>query len=67
MTLESNRFTGTVPSELGRLSLLEDLKLGSNGLIGEVPIQVCDLFAGGRLQQVFVDCDDVACTCCANC
>jgi hypothetical protein len=66
MALESNRFTGTVPSELGRLSLLGDLKLTSNSLTGGVPIEVCDL-TGGRLQSLFVDCNEVVCTCCNNC
>ena len=56
-----------MPSELGSLSLLGDLKLDSNMLTGVLPDEVCDLTAGGRLQGLFVDCNEVVCTCCNNC
>jgi hypothetical protein len=62
-------FTGTVPSELGKLSHLWFLKLEVNGLTGGVPIEVCDLVqtGPGRLQTLTVDCNEVVCTCCESC
>ena len=68
MSLRFNNLDGTVPSELGRLDRLKDLKLDSNLITGEIPFEICQL-AGGEQPElvVLVDCNEVTCSCCSEC
>ena len=66
LNLDYNDLSGAIPSELGGLNRLEMLKLNANELRGRIPGQVCDL-TFFSLQELFVDCKQVFCTCCNNC
>lgn len=41
--LNGNAFSGTVPSEMGSLSILQELQLHSNRLIGTIPEEIGNL------------------------
>ena len=43
LNLSSNNFTGTIPSSLGNLSLLESLDFSKNNLSGRIPQQLASL------------------------
>mmetsp|Transcript_14609 Transcript_14609/g.18907 ORF Transcript_14609/g.18907 Transcript_14609/m.18907 type:complete len:285 (-) Transcript_14609:12-866(-) len=43
LNMQSNKFTGTLPSQLGRLTSLVRLKLGWNEFHGEIPSQLGEL------------------------
>ena len=42
-------FSGTLPSEIGNLSLLSDFHLGTNKISGAIPDEVADLSDLGKL------------------
>jgi hypothetical protein len=66
LTLTSNQLTGPVPSELGQLQTLSDLRLGTNyGLTGVLPSAICAIPNLDEIQvmeQTGVDCGE--CTKC---
>jgi hypothetical protein len=44
---DANDLSGTIPTELGLLKSLEELRLEDNSLLtGTIPSEVCDLLAG---------------------
>jgi Leucine-rich repeat (LRR) protein len=47
--LQENFFSGSIPSWIGSLSLLEHLNLGMNEFSGVLPIEICDLVNLERL------------------
>jgi hypothetical protein len=61
LSLFDNLLTGTIPTQLQRLTGLENLYLDTNDLVGPVP--VCDL----NLVEFWTDCDEVKCSCCTTC
>ncbi|PPS12469.1 hypothetical protein GOBAR_AA08174 [Gossypium barbadense] len=46
--LHGNHFTGTIPESIGKLTLLKDLNLNSNKLVGLIPISLANM----RLQNL---------------
>ncbi|EJK43637.1 hypothetical protein THAOC_37900 [Thalassiosira oceanica] len=62
--LDNNDFSGAIPTELGLLKKLKTMHLHSSKLTGEMPQEVCSLKTEYLLQDLRVDCDEVACTCC---
>ncbi|PPD77890.1 hypothetical protein GOBAR_DD25173 [Gossypium barbadense] len=46
--LHGNHFTGTIPERIGKLTLLKDLNLNSNKLVGLIPISLANM----RLQNL---------------
>ena len=56
----------TVPSELGRLSGLTQLRLQGTRLTGSIPMAMCNLTDTGKLNLLEVDCD-IDCSCCTYC
>jgi len=62
--LENNDFSGAIPIELGQLKKLRTMHLHSSKLTGEMPQEVCSLKTDFLLQDLRVDCDEVACSCC---
>ena len=59
-----------MPSQLGRLARLEELRVERNALTGPMPPGVCDLRASS-LGALSLDCGGedpaVACVCCTEC
>ena len=43
LDLSNNQLTGSIPSEIGNLTILEVLYLSGNQLTGEIPESICDL------------------------
>jgi hypothetical protein len=64
MSLKNNELSGTVPSELGRLSSLSTLTIHDNNLRGQVPSEVCNIAIFDVLKA---DCDEISCPCCTAC
>lgn len=56
----NNLLTGTVPTTLGKLSLLADFVLFDNMLTGSMPF--CDAF----LARPKIDCAEIKCSCCQS-
>ncbi len=54
--LEENGLTGSIPSELGNLSNLDDLLLSSNNLTGTIPPQLGNL---SNLEDLYLDNNDL--------
>ena len=52
LDLEDSQLTGTIPSELGSLTYLQDLSLGDNRLTGPIPEELGDL---GDLRDLYLD------------
>ncbi|MEM7127847.1 MAG: leucine-rich repeat domain-containing protein [Chloroflexota bacterium] len=51
LDLQSNQLSGTIPAEVGNLSVLEELLLFNNQLSGEIPVELGNLSA---LQQLWL-------------
>lgn len=64
--LQENSFTGSVPASFGDLSQLAILNLEGNNLRGSIPATICAL-RRQDLDELTVDCDEVACSCCTEC
>ena len=69
--ISKNRFSGTVPSEMGALKELEIFQLYDNtAMVGRMPPAVCKLVVpssvGGNLSSLIADCE-FNCTCCTSC
>lgn len=66
-----NKLSGTIPSELGRLTRLKWLRLEDNNLTGSMPTEVCSLRrSNGNLDKLEADCkNEVRCKsgCCTAC
>mmetsp|Transcript_35091 Transcript_35091/g.71841 ORF Transcript_35091/g.71841 Transcript_35091/m.71841 type:complete len:100 (-) Transcript_35091:54-353(-) len=69
--LNSNKLTGTIPSQLGDLKQLVQLSFDDNNLTGSVPHSVCEL---EKIANLAVDClftastpAQIECLCCTNC
>ena len=69
--VSGNSLTGTMPSELGELSQLQQLYAHTNDLTGTMPSEVCAMRTtkGGALQHLELDCgvNEVECSCCTRC
>lgn len=67
--LHGNNFSGSIPSELGNIEDLHEVKLAGNNFVGKVPKSLCsirgDLY--NDLNILEVDCGKVDCSCCSNC
>jgi len=64
--LNTNSFTGTIPSELGGLTNLEVLRLHDNPNLqaqSVVPTELCDLMTNKKLRVLSVDCLNIICPC----
>ena len=71
-----NQFTGTVPEDVGSLSLMTTFNLHENLFTGVIPESVCALREsnGGILKSLIADCanstafgPDIECDCCSSC
>jgi hypothetical protein len=68
LDIMDNLLTGTVPTELGKCSMLGNLLLALNDLTGSVPEEVCSLFTPpDESKEIMVDCKEVQCTCNCTC
>ena len=72
MWLQSNSFTGEIPTEWSSLNNLTTLLLHENDLNGSMPQGLCSLVASGGLVRLEADCEDggnnfVECSCCTTC
>ena len=61
LELQHNRFSGAIPVAMSDLKKLDTILLYDNDFVGEVTTEICDL---SFLQELDVDCDKVACSCC---
>lgn len=66
LDLSQNRLEGAVPESLGGLTNVSLVQLGSNDLTGSIPSTMCDRQVEA-LVTLFVDCSEVACSCCEGC
>lgn len=57
LRITGNQLSGTIPSEFGRLTQLQDLALHNSHLTGSVPQEVCDLRSSYVLHKLNVDCN----------
>ena len=65
--LQSNKLNGAMPNELAQLSQLNAVRIESNGIVGTVPMDLCDIFAT-TFPNFYADCDaEVSCSCCTYC
>lgn len=64
LSLSSNDFTGTIPSELGNLARMTTLEVGYNNLSGQMPWEIC---SNAALDLLEADCYAVQCDCCTIC
>jgi Leucine-rich repeat (LRR) protein len=64
LQLEFNNLNGTIPDSLGRLTRVQEVWLQENLLTGFVPPTLCYFERIGKVDSVWVDCDEVVCTCC---
>ena len=59
--------TGSIPTELGRLTALTRLELNANDLTGTMPKEICNL----KLDELVADClgprAEIQCDCCTVC
>jgi len=67
LAVNSNKLTGTIPTELGDLLSLERLELQDNSLYGQLPLEICSLREWFSLGDIFVDCAEVSCDCFCVC
>lgn len=67
MFFYNNSFTGTIPTEWGSLTAMEELQIQVNDLQGEIPPQICTLTLAA-LTVLTADCDNCPATaCCTQC
>jgi len=67
LDVSENQLAGTVPSELGQISFLKELILYANYITGSVDTIFCERERQYWLEQLSVDCCQVACRCCSSC
>jgi hypothetical protein len=68
LDVSTTHVTGTVPSELSRLTKLSNLRVFDSNMSGSVPSSVCDAFRSRDANAgIVVDCDRVACDCNCTC
>ena len=77
--LDGNNLTGTVPQELAQLTQATQIYLNDNDLKGsiefmcdtlkvtEAPVDGMYATETGALSELYVDRDDVDCSCCSRC
>merc|ERR1711862_278815 len=74
--LWQNKFTSTIPSNLGNIKSLEMLQLPYNNIMGSMPDDICMLRKDYNLNILSSDCSDdivtgggpkVICDCCTTC
>ena len=59
LNMSNNTFIGGITLELGLLPELSVLYLNKNTLTGSIPSSLC-----GFNVDIFIDCGEIACTCC---
>jgi hypothetical protein len=65
LSLATNKgFTGVLPTEIGRLTMLESGYFHDTNFVGNLTATLCLTSAGSEL---WADCREVACTCCTKC
>ena len=62
--VDDNRMTGSLPSELGQLRLVEGIYINGNSFTGSLNDTVCVV---SGLVELHADCDEVDCPCCTFC
>ena len=62
LSFRDNQISGTIPSELGTLALLESMILVRNDISGDMPEELCALEI-----DLNADCEEVSCECCNEC
>lgn len=67
LQLESNSFTGAIPNSMSRLTNVEAVWLGDNSLTGNVPVGLCYFKRIGKVQSIWIDCEEVECACSCDC
>ncbi|CAB9496784.1 leucine Rich Repeat [Seminavis robusta] len=65
LQLEDNGLTGNLPFEMNRLTSVQQVWLQHNMLTGNVPAGLCYFKRIGKVETIWVDCEEVACDC--NC
>ena len=62
LLLDSNNLTGTIPLELGTLPNLKEVNISGNaGLVGSIPMSMCEL--NNWTIEIVLDCDTMECSC----
>ena len=64
LDLSSNRLSGEIPSTLGQLVQIQNLKIERNDFTGDVPLELCFT---DHDPIVRADCREVSCPCCTEC
>jgi hypothetical protein len=64
LQLEFNNLNGTIPDSMGRLTNVQEMWLQENMLTGSVPPTLCYFQRIGKVGSIWVDCDQVSCSCC---
>lgn len=62
LDLSHNTVSGTIPTEIGRLSLLDEVRLKDNSLSGTIPTQVQTIGTNVPRDQYMYHLDDVDCS-----
>mmetsp|Transcript_11482 Transcript_11482/g.13100 ORF Transcript_11482/g.13100 Transcript_11482/m.13100 type:complete len:609 (+) Transcript_11482:114-1940(+) len=67
LLLDDNYISGKIPVEIKNMLRLEMILLEDTSLAGSVPEPICSLKSEQKLKSIFVDCEEVSCSCCTNC
>jgi hypothetical protein len=70
ISLSDNLLTGTIPSSLGKVPLLQFADFKNNDFTGSMPVEICSL-TPDPLKYLQADCNgtnpQIVCSCCSFC
>ena len=67
LQLESNALSGRIPDSMNRLTNVEVVWLHDNLFTGIVPVGLCYFKRIGKVQSIWIDCEEVECSCACDC
>lgn len=67
LQLESNGLVGTLPVSMNRLTSVQDVWIYGNNFNGNVPIGLCYFKRIGKVQTIWIDCEELGCECNCEC